>query len=67
MIIVSKKVDLKKRLDAARESNGKIGFVPTMGALHKGHLQLIRTCAGENDICVVSIFVNPIQFGPAED
>lgn len=67
MKIVSKIQDLKGYLAQERLNNRRIGFVPTMGALHAGHLSLVKRCVDENDICVVSVFVNPTQFNDKKD
>ena len=65
---VIKKIDELKEVLKEFKSEGKsIGLVPTMGFLHKGHASLIKKAVSENDIVVVSDFVNPIQFGPNED
>ena len=58
---------LRQILDNYRRQNKSIGFVPTMGAFHKGHLSLMRRCRKDHDIALVSIFVNPTQFAPGED
>jgi len=67
MIIIRSIKNLQSQIRNLKRDSKSIGFVPTMGALHAGHISLIRQGRSENDILVVSIFVNPTQFGPAED
>lgn len=67
MKIVRKIDELRLALDQSKKANQSIGLVPTMGYLHEGHASLIRRARKENDIVVVSDFVNPIQFGANED
>jgi len=59
--------DLQRNLTEARAKGEKIGLVPTMGALHEGHASLVRRCVAENDVTVVSVFLNPTQFNDKKD
>jgi pantoate--beta-alanine ligase len=67
MNVIETREELQHKIGQLKSENNSIGFVPTMGALHEGHISLIQCCNKENDITVVSIFVNPTQFNDRED
>ncbi|MDQ0228783.1 pantoate--beta-alanine ligase [Metabacillus malikii] len=67
MIVVKTVQELKDNIWAYKQGNQTIGFVPTMGYLHEGHRRLLEEARKENDIVVLSVFVNPLQFGVGED
>lgn len=67
MEVIKNKKTLQDFIERQREMGKKIGFAPTMGALHKGHLSLYESARAENDLVISSIFVNPTQFNNAED
>lgn len=67
MQIIHSAVEMQRRVEDSRHAGKSIGLVPTMGALHEGHLSLIRRCRAENDVVLMSLFVNPTQFNRKDD
>ncbi|MCK4661969.1 MAG: pantoate--beta-alanine ligase [Bacteroidales bacterium] len=67
MDILKHKIEIKRTISKYKSASKTVGFVPTMGTLHQGHISLVEKCNNENDITVVSIFVNPTQFNDKKD
>lgn len=67
LVVVNKISELREKVKNFKKEGKSVGLVPTMGCLHEGHASLIRTSASKCDVTVVSVFVNPVQFGPNED
>src|SRR5690242_706493 len=67
MQVLSSIKAMRVALASAKANGGDVGFVPTMGYLHAGHMELVARARAQNQLVVASIFVNPLQFGPTED
>lgn len=67
MKVITKRDELLHLIEGFKKENKTIGLVPTMGALHRGHVSLVKEAKADNDVCVVSVFVNPNQFNNKED